>query len=836
MNRSTFSAWLCATTALGFGFSIPALAASDASGMEEVVVTARRVEERLQDVPISITVFNQQQLNNRNITTASDLATYTPSLSTDKRFGPDQTSFSIRGFTQEIRTTPSVGVYFADVVAPRGGAGGTAAGEGAGPGAFFDLQNVQVLKGPQGTLFGRNTTGGAVLVVPQKPTGQFGGYLEGSYGNYDMKRLQGVINVPLGSKARMRFGFDRMTRDGYITNISGVAPSHLADVDYIAARASFVVDVTPDIENYTIGTFSRSDNFGSPPQVFAVNHAGLFGALGVVDAQVARQRAGGFYTVESSIAGPRSLVEQWQVINTTTWHATDLLTIKNIASYGQFKSILRENVLGDNFSYPAALYGTPPLGLGGLPLTVAISDPLPGGLYSNNQQTYTEEVQFQGRSRDDKLTWQVGGYLEFSDPLDKGGAFSQNYVTCLGDPANQQCIDTLGSIIGTGIFGPGGYVPLGGEEKSIGTISYRDRGVYAQGTYAILEKLKLTAGARFTSDVVSSEFGNTVYLFGVPSGGFPPYTSTPFVPHASCLFPGATLGNGCVLRFRKTSDRPTWTVNLKYDITKDANVYVTYSRGYRQGGVSPFSPPGVETYGPETVDTYEVGAKTTFHGRVPGMFNVAAFYNDFSNQQLSAGYLPNVSGIGALLAGAGSSPTIAIINAGKSRIYGVEIESSLQLFRDFRLDMSGSFLDSKLEKISLPPSPPGFIFSPTSEAGRPLAFTSRYKATVTGTYTLPLPDTYGKLSFAATYAFSSGMLTNADSPFGVTDPSNIVNVNLNWLSVANGPVDVSLFATNLFDDKYVTAVSGLFNGYGYEARTVGEPRMFGGRVRLHFGG
>ena len=165
--------------------------------LAEVIVTARRVEERLQDVPISITVFNQAQLTNRNVVTASDLALYTPSLSVNDNFGSANTAFAIRGFVQDIGTQPSVGVYFADVVAPRGAANNMPIGDGAGPGNFFDLQNVQVLNGPQGTLFGRNTTGGAVLLVPQKPTDEFGGYVEGSVGNHDMQRIQGVLNVPL---------------------------------------------------------------------------------------------------------------------------------------------------------------------------------------------------------------------------------------------------------------------------------------------------------------------------------------------------------------------------------------------------------------------------------------------------------------------------------------------------------------------------------------------------------------------------------------------------------------------------------------------------------------
>src|ERR1700740_2662321 len=146
MTRQIRHISLRASTALTIGLATPAMAQSGDSA--DIIVTARRVEERLQDVPISITVFNQQQLADRNVVNSQDLATYTPSLSVNSNFGSENTSFAIRGFVQDIGTAPSVGVYFADVVAPRGATTGTVAGDGAGPGSFFDLQNVQVLKGP----------------------------------------------------------------------------------------------------------------------------------------------------------------------------------------------------------------------------------------------------------------------------------------------------------------------------------------------------------------------------------------------------------------------------------------------------------------------------------------------------------------------------------------------------------------------------------------------------------------------------------------------------------------------------------------------------------------
>src|SRR3546814_9808695 len=123
------------------------------NGIAEVIVTAQRREERAQDVPISITVITPQQMSNANITNSGDLATYTPSLSVNTRFGNEKPTFAIRGFTQDLRTTASVATYFAEVVAPRGQQSHTS-GDGADPGPLFDLETIQGTKGPPGTTIG----------------------------------------------------------------------------------------------------------------------------------------------------------------------------------------------------------------------------------------------------------------------------------------------------------------------------------------------------------------------------------------------------------------------------------------------------------------------------------------------------------------------------------------------------------------------------------------------------------------------------------------------------------------------------------------------------------
>ena len=275
--------------------------------------------------------------------TRADLATYAPSLQTQQYFRRRQrTSFSIRGFVAlPGSTSPSVGVFFADVTEPR--ANGTlGGGNGAGPGEYFDLENVQILKGPQGTLFGRNTTGGSILLVPQKPTDKFEGYAEVSGGNYGMEQIQAVVNAPVDDKVRFRFGIDHMSRDGYLHNVSGIGPSNFADIDYTSFRGSMVMDLTPNLENYTILSYSDSNTNGDMPKAFGYNPAAAGAVTTNLGASIGAEEAatgGNFWDVANSRPDATEHIRQWRAINTTTWQATDNLTVKNIASYAQLREL-----------------------------------------------------------------------------------------------------------------------------------------------------------------------------------------------------------------------------------------------------------------------------------------------------------------------------------------------------------------------------------------------------------------------------------------------------------------------------------------------------------------
>jgi iron complex outermembrane recepter protein len=799
--------------------------------IEQVVVTARRVSERLQDVPISITVFNQQQLRNHDVFNASQLANYTPSLSANTQFGPDNSSFSIRGFTQEIRTAASVGVFFADVVEPRGGGVATTAGDGAGPGDYFDLQNVQVLKGPQGTLFGRNTTGGDILLVPNKPTDNFGGYLEASAGNYGMQEMQGVVNLPVNDNVRLRLGADEQTRDGYEPNISGIGPSSFGNVDYYALRASLDIDVTPQLENYTIASFSRSENHGVLSQIFACNPTSQLANTLLDACAEARKIQGGYYwDVDNDFPNPESEIQQWRVINTTTWTVLDNLTIKNIASYSQFNSILRESIMGENFHF---------LG-GSTPIIFTDSNPLPGN-FSNDQYTTTEELQFQGNFLDNRFTWQGGGYLEVSGPLALLRGDAANFAECTNlNVVPPQCINLLGNLTSG--------ADNGGSQYSTGEISYHNMAGYWQGTYALLDELKLTGGIRYTSDLTRGAASQIVYTPPPP----PPAKAS--FPFESCANTSTSLSDNCLYSGRQHSHAPTWVLDLDYTPIENTMFYAKYSRGYRQGGVDPFGPAGFNIFAPERVDAYEVGAKTTFEGWVPGSLDVAAFYNDFQHQQLLLGFENPAEaalahpqqGVAPPPLNFAPSPTSSIVNAGRSRIQGFEADTSLFPFgENFRLDLNGTYLDTKLISEDLPSNAEVIALTggefanavATTAVGGPLPLSPTWKTSVSGTYTLPVPDALGKISAGTTLVYTDKERTAdpTSTPFYDIKSSSLLNLFVNWDQIYGYPVSAAFFMTNALDYKYETYIPGLFSGYGFESRSIGEPRMWGFRVRYDFG-
>jgi iron complex outermembrane receptor protein len=216
---------------------------------DDIIVTARRVQEPQQRVPIAITTFTQESLERNRIQTLADLQQFVPSASVTGYNSRNQEWFSLRGQGQTGFDTgggvgggPAVVGYLAEVPVNI-----------AGPGLYYDLASVQVLKGPQGTLFGRNTTGGAILFEPRMPVDRFEGYAEATLGDYGRRELQGALNLPLGEGLSVRIAGQTGHRDGYTRDVVQNRNYERRDFDSVRVGIRFA---SGGFENYLLGTYT----------------------------------------------------------------------------------------------------------------------------------------------------------------------------------------------------------------------------------------------------------------------------------------------------------------------------------------------------------------------------------------------------------------------------------------------------------------------------------------------------------------------------------------------------------------------------------------------------
>jgi iron complex outermembrane receptor protein len=800
---------------------------STKSLLEEIIVTAQRRKESAQEVAISITVFNQEQIANANMTNSSDIATYTPSLTVDTRFGNENTSFAIRGFTQSLRTTASVATYFAEVVAPRGQTSQTS-GDGAGPGTLFDLQNLQVLKGPQGTLFGRNTTGGAILLVPRKPTDEFEGYLELSKGNFDAERGQLVLNAPLNENFKLRLGVDKNRRSGHLNNVTKVGANELGNTNYTALRLGIDWNITENIENYTILTAVDSESAGYTAQLFACNESAnpnenTFFAFTGLPCQNQLNNAGAdgqkdYYDITSTVKTPITTIKEERFINTTTWQINDSLTLKNIFAYAHLETRNGSDIFGTNFTEPqsAVLGAALPLGLADpkREFTIGVSTNNPD-FPVTSQETYVDEIQLQGSSFDDRLFWQTGLYYENSQPDGFSGNNSASFLYCdlntieTSDPSQYNCFDPSGGLLGS---------VLVQQYKT----EFLNKAVYAQGTFDWTKSFSTTLGLRYTKDEAKGYGIKTRYTYAL---------NIPQAPIVSISAPEIE------------TEAPTGLLEFNYRPIDDIMIYAKYTRGYRQGSVNLAADPGLDIHTDETVDSYEIGAKTTFGGPVPGRFNIAVFDNDLKDMQLQNGYISSTAG-----------PTTAITNAGNSSIKGFEVDAYFQLSDSIDLSLAYSMLDTELlsrgtvdrqgiaDAVTAASGNPASgqlaaaTFVPIADVGDELPFAPEESLVASLNYTIPSPASLGVMNLGVTYVYTGEQRAAATSasPFAIIPAFELINLNASWMDIFRSNIDLALYATNVTEEEYVTYVAGTYNTLGIESRQVGLPRMFGARLRYSF--
>jgi iron complex outermembrane receptor protein len=549
----------------------------DAPHLEEIVITARRREENINSVPVAVTALTSLDLRAKNIQTAEDLQNYVPSLNVSSSVTRDDYTFSLRGMGPTGGSGPGavlagggtgVVTYFAEVPT-----------SGAGPGLFYDLESVQVAAGPQGTLFGKNTTGGAVLFVPKKPINDFEGSIEFGLGNYNMKTATAVVNVPLvDNTVLLRIAGQFLDRDGFTTDRGPFfAGKDYDNRDYWALRASLLLRPFDNLENTTIFSALHSEGNGDGFVLTAANPAGAFGSL--LSPILAEQQASGIRSTSLS-ANEIDRRYNYGIINTTRWSINEQWQFKNIFSYQVQKWRNSEDVDGTS---------------------LVLDDLVPVGQGWHTQVgTYTEEPQIQGTALDDHLKITAGAYYEDGHNI---------------APQPYQVQVALGNFL---------------INQIDQTNAERSRGLYAQttydlgGLYSSLDGLKLTTGYRYTWDN---------YSYGIAS--FSPSNSN------ACLTSSGTYPeNDCAFSASGQSGGSSWTLGLDYQLPA-ALVYVRSGRGYVPGGFNPsfgFTSGGVDTpqfrFAPESVIDVELGVKSEFKiAGAPTQVTADIFHSDYTNIQ-----------------------------------------------------------------------------------------------------------------------------------------------------------------------------------------------------------
>jgi iron complex outermembrane receptor protein len=298
-------------------------------------------------------------------------------------------------------------------------------------------------------------------------------------------------------------------------------------------------------------------------------------------------------------------------------------------------------------------------------------------------------------------------------------------------------------------------------------------------------------------------------------------------------------------------------------------IYGTYSRGYRQGSAAPAALGAKVSFDPETVDSFELGAKTSWHGPVSGRLNATAFYSKLRDYQvlvgLSCNRQPPPIDIGCPAGGSATS----VFNAGKAHMYGIEFDGALRPSDFFRLDFSGAWVHSRVDAFVADVSPYIANFNTqlnTATVGDALPLTPEFSGNITATFTVPIPESAGKLEFSATYRYADSFVSVASNANAVSAAALIaactpncsqntinsaavvaadpvdrgtavkqVDLNLDWRNVAGQPVDLSFFVTNLNDQVTYTVIQPQLGGFGMDLRYIGQPRMFGARLKVRFG-
>ncbi|MCC4250838.1 TonB-dependent receptor [Sphingobium naphthae] len=761
------------------------------AGIEDIVVTARRTEERLQTTPVAVTALSSQSLETAQVQDATDLQRVTPSFSIQTG-GPSVSGLvfvSIRGQQNQNPGTandPTVATYIDGVYVPRPSQGQT---------DLDDLQRLEVLRGPQGTLFGRNTTGGAVNIITADPKDYFEVIAKGEVGNYSYRSAGLTVNAPLADGLALRVTGNYHDRDGYVRNRALGTFADDPESYFVRGKLRYEgagFDITLS------GDYNKINDNGQKVGLIAFNPAvfsALPGGAGVpaLLAPYVQTKATWYETNGTAFVLPTVTPAGTTIYNSLPADVQALYLEKpqnQVIAYGFGGTInvdlggdlALKSITGYRYSNSTGLIdtdGTP------VPLLTTRSG------YGSEQ--FSQEVQLSGRSGD--FSYILGGYYGHETGYES--SVSQTF----------------------------GFIPAPRFiTENAADVTNITKGLFAQGTYSLTPELRFTGGLRWTWDNRNVVLHNKSRL-GDPS---------------TCTLPDRDPGTLCDQTQKASFDYPAWTVGLDYQASRNAFLYIQ-SRGASKSGGWNVRAGSIPAFAPERVRDIEAGAKLDWFDRRLRT-NVALFFSWTEGLQKQ---------IGALIPGT-TQPTQYLINAGNANIYGAEFEVTAVPATGLELNANLSLLDGQYQKGSFTEvQSVGGVNVTVDRSNEPLPQLAKVQFMVGATQTVPL--SFGDLRIHADYAYIGPMsISPVTAAPGVSaavkatyDTQNaltrikgygLLNGRIG-LQLDNPNVELFVFARNILDKKYTTRVfADLYTqGLGFVQRTVGDPFTIGGGLTVRFG-
>jgi iron complex outermembrane receptor protein len=747
----------------------------------DIVVTAQKRKESIRNTPLAISAISGDQLTARGITKAEDLNNVTPNLSIHGNHGVAQ--FTLRGVSQTIGQPGAVSVvaYHVDGVYVSRPTSQLA--------TFFDVERVEVVRGPQGTLYGRNATAGAINVITRDPTDTFSANGRFGYGNYNAIDLEGGIGGPIAPGISARFAFQIQKRDGFgwegmpagqatIPNGPKDSIAYRSPLDDLSTQAARLKLKFEPASNFSIllsADYYHQDDHSGQVQEIRPGDSGapltetLFG--GVVAPNTYRNA---YARVPS-----RTYKEDWGLAATVNWDISDALSITSITGYRDTRYTQFYN----------SQSGTQ----------------LAGGLFTQkeNGNQFSEELRAGGRFG--KVTYVAGvyAYREIENIVAYSPLSWPIICGALGRPYNTTCVPPVPYTT---------YISGFGNKGRLETTAYA---VFGQFSYDFSKYFGIDLGGRYSTEKVVKPY--EISVFNV-SGA------------ANLANPGSVNDTGGTRLGPNSVKNDAFTpkVTLRSKPADNILIYATYAKGFRSGGfaIGTVSP----AYLPEKVTDYEFGVKADWFNRRLTI-DLSGFNYDYTNLQVS-----QVNAAGTAL---------QTVSAGKARIYGIEFSAVAIPVDNLRLSFSAGVQNPEYKLFTkvnpalinspnvfgLPRSPLQGVLQ--NLAGKQLLNASRYNINVGAEYTFK--ETWGDLTLSADAQFTGRIyFTPFNTAVASQAPYALYNAALRY-ELPSSHWFAGLWIKNIADKTYLvtgTQSPTLYGAWVYGA--AGPPRTFGANVGFKF--